>query len=387
MSSTAAKRSSAPEPRLSFCCKDVSAGALLSALKPLSRIPQRNPVIPITGHAWLRFEGGQLVITTTDLDRALTIAIDAEGEGATTTPADRLLSFASLLPKDQPVSIEASDGFLEARSARTVIRLPTLPVQDYPTMIAEAVTDGHKWKFSADRLSKMLKSLEGAMGRETAREYLMGACFSFGPMATLAATNAHILGEEIAEELSGKDQGAFIVPRVAIPAILDICDVEDVTVRLNAGATAATFQSGSSHYRTKLIEARYPEYRRSMPDGFKTLATVDRREFVSALRRGANVMDAMGSEMPLVAVKLGFSGGELTVSSGSKGEFAEDACGAKIVGPDVTVGASFAYLKWASDSLGDCETIEFQIVNNETPFLVVSPSAPTSKRVVFPRRF
>jgi DNA polymerase III sliding clamp (beta) subunit (PCNA family) len=373
-----------------FGC-ELTAAALLGALKPLSRVIPRTVVIPITGHVWLRpDEKGLLQLTATDLKQSLTVNLDAPCEGAITAPIDRLLAFAVLLTRDAPVNISAADGFLTARSGRSSCRVPTLDASDFPTGTVGEVR-GTKWEFAPQRLTTMLKSLQdGAVPATDPRRYLCGIAFHYGKdRATLVSTNGHILGEELAAELAGTASGAFILGREAIAPVLDLCHGDEtVTLTLASDSTAATFATALKTFRAALIDGVYPDYRRAVPDYQRaTVATVGREDFLTSLRIAGNVSDALGSGADsLTAVAVRISGSEIELSSHSKGEAGEDACGATVSGPDVSFGASFGYLKWAAESFADADTIEMRVVDGGTAVQFTSPDRPGAMRLVFPRR-
>src|SRR3977135_4641386 len=80
---------------------------LLEGLQQVQNVVSTRPPLPILSNVLLQAKGGEVLLTTTDLDVGVRGAFEAnvEKEGATTLPARRLFTIIRELPSSE-VSIE-----------------------------------------------------------------------------------------------------------------------------------------------------------------------------------------------------------------------------------------------------------------------------------------
>lgn len=320
--------------------------------------------IPILSHAWMRIEGGRLYVTSTDLSRGLTMDMEADGEGSVTAPALGLLRLGAVA-KSGSIDFALDSMVLRCRNDAMTHNLPTLPVADFPTQIADAVS-GKGWEVSAETLRAALHACVGAM--ETGKVitwYAHGAYFKYGKEPRVYATDRLVMVRIALPGLEDNDEGGFIVPTEAIGIISDLCDGGDVVkIALPDRATAASFSCGIATLRTSLIDGNPPDYEKIIPKSFATKVSANSKALLSALVRatpfdeGARRTMAVGIEPEKSALE--FQGAAA---------MARDEC--QIFdgeGPASKFGMTPEQVKWAVSGLKS-ETVTIHSNGLETPVM------------------
>lgn len=361
----------------------LGAKALAAVAKRAADIDP-NSTIPILGHAWLRFDAGKLLITTTDLDRSVTCSVEAEGSGEATVRSSMLAHFAAMA-RSGDVSLELRDGKLWCRNDEMLHKIPTLPVEDYPVVLAEAIDGGYEWRFPSSRLKRAISVCSGSMDRgKMSRAYMHGINFQFGKNPRLYSTDGHTLTRLPEPSLACKDEGWFMVPAESLPHIERLCDGDgDVVVRLATTKTAASFQSESATVRTKLIEATPPDYERVIPKNNEMSLSLNADATLAAIARAtptdraSNIMSIAFSEDGSVVHFMGRDS-DANPTRDSCQTLDADGCGG------LRIGVNGQYLKWAISSLG-AETVKMTLDGRGSAY-VLTKDDTEELRVVMPCR-
>ncbi|MEK9911885.1 MAG: DNA polymerase III subunit beta, partial [Candidatus Puniceispirillum sp.] len=111
----------------------------MSLLRPLGHVQsvvERRNTIPILANVVLRAEDGELSLTATDMDMdiATNVGCSVATTGTATMSAHLLYDIARKLPDGAEVEIAVADSHAMVSAGRSSFRLPTLPVEDFPTI-------------------------------------------------------------------------------------------------------------------------------------------------------------------------------------------------------------------------------------------------------------
>jgi DNA polymerase-3 subunit beta len=156
----------------------VSHDDLRRALSFVQSAVAKRPTIAILAHVRLTIEDGRLALATTDLNTTALTSIEAEvlatSEGATVN-MDALSDVAKAA--SAPLTLTAANDRLVITTGTSEFKLPTLPVDDYPTLPDISSVDSVE--FSASDLLGMLRTCDYPMTEEEARFNLAGIAFAF----------------------------------------------------------------------------------------------------------------------------------------------------------------------------------------------------------------
>jgi DNA polymerase-3 subunit beta len=170
----------------------------ISLLRPLGQVQsvvERRNTIPILANVVLQAADGALSMTATDMDMDIATQVEcAVGTNGTTTVSAHLLyDIVRKLPEGAEVEIAVADGQVTISAGRSNFRLPTLPVEDFPTISTGEMPDG--FVVTAADMRDMIDATRFAISTEETRYYLNGIYLHKSDQGDLCAvaTDGHRL--------------------------------------------------------------------------------------------------------------------------------------------------------------------------------------------------
>src|SRR3954471_24196942 len=228
---------------------------LLEGLQQVQNVVSTRTTLPILSNVLIQAKGGEVLLTTTDLDVGVRGAFEAsvEKDGATTLPARRLFTIIRELPSSE-VSIEV-DGKHAAsiRSGQSFFKILGLPEEEFPPLpkfdSAKVVTIRQK------DLRDGLRKTSYAISTDETRYVLNGILFSFKEnKLTLVATDGRRLAlVDLEVEFPRSQEVDIIVPTKAVTELGRLLGDEG-EVRLSVEENQVAFQIGDTLLASKLIE-------------------------------------------------------------------------------------------------------------------------------------
>ena len=170
----------------------------ISLLRPLGQVQsvvERRNTIPILANVVLQAADGALLMTATDMDMDIATQVEcAVGTAGTTTVSAHLLyDIVRKLPDGAEVEIAVADGHAMISAGRSNFRLPTLPVEDFPTISVGDMPDA--FAVTAADMRDMIDATRFAISTEETRYYLNGIYIHKSEQGDLCAvaTDGHRL--------------------------------------------------------------------------------------------------------------------------------------------------------------------------------------------------
>lgn len=288
---------------------------LQRALGFVERVTSRNATLPILSNILLQTETGRLRVSATNLEIGVSSLIGAkvESDGKVAVPARTLSDFIRGV-RDETLGLELKQNTLTVRAGKYRTTILCFDAAEYP--IIPKVDSGLSFAVKAQDLHSLIEIVSDSIAASDSRPELAGAYLRFESDAVvMAATDIFRLAERrISAEFS--QTGAAIVPRGTITELGRILsDVEgEVGVRISDNQIAFTHEEFD--IVSRLIDGRYPDYRKIIPE--KSLAKVlVRRDEVENAAKVASLFSSSISD-----IKLECEGEELRISgkNSSKGE-------------------------------------------------------------------
>ncbi len=220
------------------------------------------------------------------------------------------------------------------------------------------------------------------MAQQDVRYYLNGLLVETdGKHLRAVATDGHRLAL-CQVELSGKKmpEQQVIVPRKGVLELQ----------RLMSGEGDVDLQLGSNHIRielegirftSKLIDGRFPEYERVIPQDTSNQLAADRELFKGALQRTAILSNEKYRGIRLIIRDSGV----VLQAHNPEQEEAEEELEVNYKGEDIEIGFNVNYLL---DSLGaiESEEVTLSVVDGNSSCLLREPGNDDCKYVVMPMR-
>ncbi|GAB1449747.1 MAG: DNA polymerase III subunit beta [Bacteroidetes bacterium] len=291
----------------------VNSSVLLRHLSYIDGVVVAKPVIPILNNFHFDIKDGVLNISSTDLETTMStsIKVDAKEDISIAIPSKNTLELLKSLP-DQPLafSINTEKGFVEIKYESGRFKLTAQRGDEFPkTPVIEG--DGNSFKIPAKVLQRGIVKTLFASSNDEIRLNLTGIYFQlFQNNLTFVATDANRLVRMSRSDVKPGVEEAFIIPKKALNLLKSVLPNDDTEVSVNFNRSNAFFQFGDINLICRLIDEKYPDYKAVIPVDNPNKMTIDRQEFLMAVKRVA-----ITSNKSTHQVRLKISGSELTVSA------------------------------------------------------------------------
>jgi DNA polymerase III subunit beta len=359
--------------------------ALIEPLQSVTGIIERRHTLPILSNVLLSRTDTHIEFVATDIEIEITAGTTAEGTGeakATTVGARKLIDILRALPEGAEVTLALQDKRLQVKSGRSRFNLQTLPAEDFPRL---ALTESEGTKFSVPQ--KLLKSLLGlvqyAMAQQDIRYYLNGLLMLIEEgQLKLVATDGHRLAFA-SREAGRKDlaRQEAILPRKTIIELSKLLDDSDEPVAIELSAAQAKFSFGKVVLISKLVDGKFPDYAKVIPQNQAKKLKLDRVVLLQALQRAAIL-----TSDKFRGVRWVLGDGSLKIScSNTEQEEAQEDLDIAYKGETLDIGFNVGYLVDVLNNL-DVAEIECGLGDANSSALFTLPGRDDFKYVVMPMR-
>ncbi|MEP6598574.1 MAG: DNA polymerase III subunit beta [Actinomycetota bacterium] len=365
----------------------VERDALADAVAWAARSLSARPTIPVLAGLLLevaeRDSGTVLSLSGFDLEASTQVDLDvAAGSPGSALVSGRLLADISRALPPHPVEVAVDGSRLTISCGSARFTLPTMPVEDYPTLPTMPSTAG---TVDSTAFATAVAQVAIAAGRDDTLPMLTGVRLELdGSRLTLAATDRYRLAVRELDWTPGAAPASVqvLVPaRALADAAKSLSHSEVMTIALSTSGEASSGGiigfSGSSGGRasrttTRLLDAQFPPYRTIVPTEWAATADVAVPALVEAVKRVALVADRG------TPVKLEFAEGGVGLSAGGEDEGrAEEQLEVAFEGDPLTTAFNPQFLL---DGLGALDTPNARMMFTSTNKPVLLRAA-TAERV------
>lgn len=377
----------------------IAKESLLNVLSHVVGAVERRHTLNILSNLKIQVTAEALTVTGSDLEVELVASTKlAEGAclqaGETTVPARKLIDICKSLPSAALIDLQITDDqrcILKSGNSRFV--LGTLPADDYPLLNTEN-TQGTQVTVTQRELKRLFEKTAFAMAVQDVRFYLTGTLLEIDANQLRAVTtDGHRLALcETAAQSTATQPIQAIVPRKAVAELQRLLSVEDEQLSLLIGRELlnVTIRMASRdkeqaditvRFTTKLIDGKFPDYRRVIPRGGDKNVIIAHDVFKQSLQRVAIL-----SNEKLRGVFLNFNAGSLQLRANNpeQDEAIEDLA---IQYADAPLEMSFN-AQYLIEVLGvlDGEDVSMTMTEANQSVLVQDPSHTDQTYVVMPMR-
>lgn len=338
----------------------------LEAIKSVQNIVAGKGSLPIIQNVLIEAKGGELRLTTTDLDISIrsTVKCEIEEEGKTTLPVKILANLMVKAPEGAVnVSVD-SEELAVIRAGSASYRLKGKPEADFPRLNVDE--ESSEYVMPRQTLQEMLRKTSYAASQDDTRRTLKGVLMSFkDSRLTMVATDGRRLAlVEKEMEFPKTAERDIVLPSKAVQELQRSLNGEG-DVKINVQASKISFTFGDVEIYSKLMDDVYPNYRQVIPAECAEKIVVDRQLLLNALDR-ASVMTVDEAH----STKLIFEANRLTVTSAATelGE-AKDEVPIKYAGEKIEIMFNPNYVMDPLKAIDDDE-ISININNGHSPAVI-----------------
>ena len=256
----------------------INRDALLKPLSNVASIVERKHALPILSNILIQGKDGQVQLTATDLEMQVSLSFkaDLKEEIATTISARKFFDITRSLPDDCVIDIAIKDSRVAVKANKSRFAIQTLPAKDYPVM-TKASSEAVVITISQIQLKRLLKQVEFAMAQQDIRYYLNGLLFEVnGNQLNIVGTDGHRLSFTSIHLDQNYNKTEVILPRKTVIELIKLLNdtQELVSVELYKGQVSFSFND--IQLISKVIDGKFPDYTRVIPEGHNNQFTIDR---------------------------------------------------------------------------------------------------------------
>lgn len=322
---------------------------LQKALDLIANVVPSKTTLPILSCVLLEATKESLTLSATNLDISIvtsTTKATVKDPGRVAIPAVKFVPFVRSL-RPGAVTIAQKGQQITLTSGKSRLTENTMSVDDYPALKKPEEKAG--LSVPAATLIDMINETAYAVSRDETRPALMGILWEVRPESlTLVATDAHRLARshrKMTWKHSGDKNlivdtnGLRQIARIAAAAKDEDEANTDIAVFLSPSQVA--FRAGSTVLQVRQLEGPFPDYQAVLPKDNDKHVTIDKADFMQAIRRVAITADRVTSQ-----IKLGLEGGRMELTArGTEGSQSEDEISVAYQGDPLEIGFNYAYLQ------------------------------------------
>ena len=363
--------------------------SLLNALQLVAGVVERRQTLPVLSNVLVVAEDGKLELTGTDLEVEIVArvkGIHVDVGGSSTIPARKLLDICRSLPEGSDISVQQEGEQVEVVSGRSRFKLSTLPASEFPNVEGGQNLVG--FKVSRGNLKNMIEKVSFSMAHQDVRYYLNGMLIEHTPEhLRMVATDGHRLAMVTSASTSegqsgeGAEASQSILPRKGVMELGRLLEDSEDEVEISIGANHFRLISDEMEFTSKLVDGKFPDYQKVVPQGGDKLILSNRQNLKAAFSR-ASIL----SNEKYRGVRLQLSQDLLRITANNpEQEQAEEEVGLDYSGGDLEIGFNVSYLIDALNAL-DGDDVRVTLSDSNSSALVENPQDETTKYVVMPMR-
>ena len=262
---------------------------LLKPLGNVSGIVEKRHALPILSNLLLEGHQGKLKFTATDLEMQISTHIKTElaDDFQITVSAKKLFDITRALPENSNIDIQIEENKVIVKAKKSRFNLQTLPPQDYPVMKKDE-NDSIELKLSQKEFKALLKQVDFAMAQQDIRYYLNGLLIEVKDKnINIVGTDGHRLSFTSLELKTPTNPAQVIVPRKTIVELVKLLGDTDDPVEISFSNNQVNFKFNDIDLITKVIDGKFPDYDRVIPQGHDNVFNIDRSLLLDSMLRAS----------------------------------------------------------------------------------------------------
>jgi DNA polymerase-3 subunit beta len=361
----------------------INREALLRPLQLVSGALGNRPTLPILGNVLLDAKEGKLSLTGTDLEVELIGQVSLEGEygeGRTTVPAKKFLDICRGLPDGAQIQVNYADDRIVVKSGRSRFSLSTLPATEFPNI--EDWDNDIEFELMQGSLRRLIDNTQFSMASQDVRYYLNGMLFETeGNVLRTVATDGHRLAVASCQHDANLTQKQVIVPRKGVLELVRLLDSEEDTVKIQLGSNNIRAITSGFVFTCKLVDGRFPDYRRVLPKNADKMLISGREELKQAFSRAAIL-----SNEKFRGVRLNMNQGLLKITANNpEQEEAEELLDVEFGYEELEISFNVSYVLDVLNTL-KCDKVKMSLLDANSSALIEDEQSDQALYVVMPMR-
>ena len=360
----------------------IERSRLLKPLQQVSGVLGGRSILPILSNILVKVEAGILYLVATDLEIELVskVTLDDDSiDGSVTVPSRKFSDICKGLPDSALITVELEDDKVFIRSGRSRFSLVTLPACDFPNI--ENWESEIEIEVAQTALKSLIEKTQFSMANQDVRYYLNGMLFDIdGSTLRSVATDGHRMAVSLMTLNKEFESKQLIMPRKGVVELVKLLDSDD-QVTLQIGGSNIRVELNNVIFSSKLIDGRFPDYRRVIPQDVNNKLEASCEELRQAFSRAAIL-----SNEKFRGVRVNLTENEMRITANNpEQEKAEEILDVIYKGDDLEIGFNVSYVLDVLNVLR-CDKVQFSMSDANTSALVENLEDASAEYVVMPIR-
>lgn len=335
----------------------------------------KSSIIPILSNVLIKKSGHNLTFTVADevMQLKAVVATDTADEFEFVADYARISTIVSNLPDDAVVNFDIDEDKITIKSGRSKFNIQTLAAADYPLIQPDETTQ--TITIQQEEFKRLIQSVAHAMAVKDMRTQLNGLFFEVkDDTLTLVASDGMRLSANAIPLAS--DNVSRIIPRNTVMRLVKALTSGEMTISFSA--TNISFSINGNEIVSKIIDAKFPDYRRVIPSNHAQSITISKDSIIESCKR---VSIPANEKFRGIRVEIGKT---MNFSCASGKETATDEFDIYYDGKPIEMGFNSDFLIDAASSIaGDTITLSF---NNDVPAAIMMKDESGLRAVVMPMK-
>ena len=364
----------------------VSREALLRPLQLVAGVVEKRQTLPALANVLVVLDNEQLSLTGTDLEVEIVGRVSLDDSkavaGEITVPAKKFLDICRSLADGSIIEFVLQDQKVTVKSGRSRFTLSTLPASEFPAI--EPGENDFGFQCEQSEIRRLIDRTSFAMAQQDVRYYLNGMLWELREgEIRVVATDGHRLAmcTRPANIQLGDAIKQAILPRKGVIELARLLSEQEKTVEVIIGNNHIRAVTDSFIFTSKLVDGKFPDYQRVLPQNGDKIVLGDREELRQAFARTSIL-----SNEKYRGVRFVLTEGLVTITANNpEQEEAEEQVAVDYVGPPLEVGFNVSYLQDVANVI-DSEMLKITLADSNSSALVEEPENSDSVYVVMPMR-
>ena len=361
---------------------------LLKSLNFVQGIVEKKNTLPILSNVLLELKNNKLSIVATDLDIVFydeIAEVKILKEGSTTTSAAILYDILRKISSNSDLNFQLkSENKLSLKSDNSDFNLLCLPIDNFPSFSDEF--EGGEIQINKDRFLKLLDKTKIAISNDDTRHYLNGIYLHLTEahgrnFLTGVATDSHRLSSSSLEVENTDNFSSLILPRKAVFQLCSLLSETNEKLSMQCSENKIKFSLGNIKLISKVIDGKFPDYKKVVPTDNKKILSVVSKDFMSSIERVITVSLDRKEGVKLAISKENV---QLSVNSANSGE-GNEIINANFNSEPINISFNSKYLLDIASVVED-KNLKMNFKDSVSPVLIEDVSDKNSYYVIMPMK-
>jgi len=361
---------------------------LLKSLNFVQGVVEKKNTLPILSNVLLQLRDKKLSIIATDLDIIFYDEVEdikVIKEGSTTTSAAILYDILRKISSNSELNFDLkSENKLSLKSDNADFNLLCLPTDNFPTFADEF--EGKEISLSNKRFLKLLNKTKISISNDDTRHYLNGIFLHLTEaqgrnFLTGVATDSHRLSSSSLEIENSNEFNSLILPRKTVFQLCSLLTETSDQLTMQTSDNKIKFTLGKIKLISKVIDGKFPDYKKVVPTNNDKTLIVSSREFIDSIERVASVSLDRKEGVKLVVNKDNV---QLSVNSANSGD-GNEKIKAQFSSENLNISFNSKYLIDIASEVED-KNLKINLKDSVSPVLIEDASDKNSYYVIMPMK-